>query len=66
MDLVERVALITGGKRIGAVVAIELARRGADIALVYRESRIRSRGDRGRGSGTRPAGGHASGGPLVP
>jgi 3-oxoacyl-[acyl-carrier protein] reductase len=39
MDLVERVALITGGKRIGAVVAIELARRGADIALVYRESR---------------------------
>jgi NAD(P)-dependent dehydrogenase (short-subunit alcohol dehydrogenase family) len=39
MDLVERVALITGGKRIGAVVAIELARRGADVALVYRESR---------------------------
>jgi NAD(P)-dependent dehydrogenase (short-subunit alcohol dehydrogenase family) len=38
MDLVERVALITGGKRIGAVVAIELARRGADVALVYRES----------------------------
>ena len=39
MDLVERVALITGGKRIGAVVATELARRGADVALVYRESR---------------------------
>jgi len=39
MDLVERVALITGGKRIGAVVAAELARRGADVALVYRESR---------------------------
>ena len=39
MDLVERVALITGGKRIGAVVAIELAKRGADVALVYRESR---------------------------
>jgi NAD(P)-dependent dehydrogenase (short-subunit alcohol dehydrogenase family) len=39
MDLVERVALITGGKRIGTVVATELARRGADVALVYRESR---------------------------
>jgi NAD(P)-dependent dehydrogenase (short-subunit alcohol dehydrogenase family) len=32
------VALITGGKRIGAVVASELAGRGADIALVYRSS----------------------------
>jgi NAD(P)-dependent dehydrogenase (short-subunit alcohol dehydrogenase family) len=33
------VALITGGKRIGAVVATELARAGADIALVYNRSR---------------------------
>lgn len=32
-------ALVTGGKRIGAVVATELARRGADVALVYRASR---------------------------
>lgn len=39
MDLADRVALITGGKRIGAVVATELARGGADVALVYRESR---------------------------
>ena len=39
MDLAGRVALITGGKRIGAVVAAELARRGADVALVYRASR---------------------------
>lgn len=39
MDLSGRVALITGGKRIGAVVATELARRGADVALVYRSSR---------------------------
>ena len=39
MELAGRVALITGGKRIGAVVAAELARRGADIALVYRASR---------------------------
>jgi NAD(P)-dependent dehydrogenase (short-subunit alcohol dehydrogenase family) len=39
MDLTDRVALVTGGKRIGAVVAAELARRGADIALVFRRSR---------------------------
>lgn len=39
MDLTDRVALITGGRRIGAVVATELARNGADIALIYRESR---------------------------
>jgi NAD(P)-dependent dehydrogenase (short-subunit alcohol dehydrogenase family) len=39
MDLNGRVALITGGKRIGAVVATELARRGADVALAYRTSR---------------------------
>jgi NAD(P)-dependent dehydrogenase (short-subunit alcohol dehydrogenase family) len=39
MELTNRVALITGGKRIGAVVATELARGGADVALVYRSSR---------------------------
>src|SRR5688500_13949136 len=39
MELAGRAALITGGKRIGAVVATELARAGADIALVYRSSR---------------------------
>jgi NAD(P)-dependent dehydrogenase (short-subunit alcohol dehydrogenase family) len=39
MDLSGRVALITGGKRIGAVVAVELARRGADIGLCYNRSR---------------------------
>lgn len=39
MELADRVALITGGKRIGAVVATELARRGADVALVYHHSR---------------------------
>jgi NAD(P)-dependent dehydrogenase (short-subunit alcohol dehydrogenase family) len=39
MELNGRVVLITGGKRIGSVVATELARAGADIALVYRQSR---------------------------
>ena len=39
MDLTDKVALITGGRRIGAVVATELARRGAHVAIVYRASR---------------------------
>src|SRR5450432_1354714 len=39
VDLTNKVALITGGRRIGAVVAMELARRGADVALVYRASK---------------------------
>jgi NAD(P)-dependent dehydrogenase (short-subunit alcohol dehydrogenase family) len=39
MELTQRVALITGGKRIGTIVATELARGGADVALVYRSSR---------------------------
>jgi NAD(P)-dependent dehydrogenase (short-subunit alcohol dehydrogenase family) len=39
MDPAGRVALITGGKRIGAVVATELARGGADVAVVFHRSR---------------------------
>ncbi|RPJ52701.1 MAG: SDR family NAD(P)-dependent oxidoreductase, partial [Acidobacteria bacterium] len=39
MDINGKVALITGGKRIGAGVAMALAARGADIALVYNRSR---------------------------
>ncbi|HYM23874.1 MAG TPA: SDR family oxidoreductase [Vicinamibacterales bacterium] len=39
MDLNDRVALITGGKRIGAVVAHELASRGVDVVLAYARSK---------------------------
>lgn len=39
MDLTDKTALITGGRRIGAVVATELARKGAHVAMVYRASR---------------------------
>src|SRR5687767_957133 len=39
MELQNRVALITGGKRIGAAIAIDLARRGMDVALSYNRSR---------------------------
>ena len=40
MDLTDRAALITGGKRIGAVVAIDLARRGMHLALTYNRSKF--------------------------
>jgi len=39
VELTARAALVTGTRRIGAVVATELARAGADVALVYRRSR---------------------------
>ena len=39
MDLADRVALLTGSKRIGLVVAGELAVRGVDIAVSYARSR---------------------------
>lgn len=38
MDLLNRVALVTGARRIGGVVALALARRGADVAVAYRHS----------------------------
>lgn len=39
MTLEGAAALITGGKRIGAAVAIDLASAGVDIAVVYNRSR---------------------------
>lgn len=39
MELPGKVALVTGSKRIGGTVALEIARRGADVAIVYRTSR---------------------------
>jgi len=39
MDLQNKVALITGGKRIGLVVARELAGRGVDLAMSYARSK---------------------------
>jgi NAD(P)-dependent dehydrogenase (short-subunit alcohol dehydrogenase family) len=40
VELTGKAALVTGSKRIGAVVATELARAGADVAVVYRSSRV--------------------------
>ena len=43
MNCSERSVLITGGKRIGAVVAVDLARQGADVALAYNRSEEEAR-----------------------
>lgn len=55
MQLSGRVALITGGKRIGLVVARELATRGVDVAFTY--ARSKAEADEGaaivRGAGRR-------------
>jgi NAD(P)-dependent dehydrogenase (short-subunit alcohol dehydrogenase family) len=39
MQLQDKVALITGGRRIGQVIAAQLAAHGMDVALVYARSR---------------------------
>ncbi len=39
MDVRDKVAVITGGKRIGRVVAQQLAERGMDLVVTYRGSR---------------------------
>lgn len=57
MDIKDKVALITGGKRIGLVVAGELAARGVDVALCYARSRTEAAqaADRVRAAGRRAA-----------
>jgi NAD(P)-dependent dehydrogenase (short-subunit alcohol dehydrogenase family) len=39
VQLDDRAVLITGGKRIGAAIAHDLARRGMDVAICYNRSR---------------------------
>jgi NAD(P)-dependent dehydrogenase (short-subunit alcohol dehydrogenase family) len=39
VDLLNKAALITGGKRIGVVVGRELAARGVDVAFSYARSK---------------------------
>jgi NAD(P)-dependent dehydrogenase (short-subunit alcohol dehydrogenase family) len=53
MDLRDKIALITGGKRIGAVVATRLAERGVHVALGYGRSRAEAEqtADRVRAAG---------------
>ena len=55
MDLRDKVALITGGKRIGAAVAVALSERGTDVALSYSRSRAEAdqAADRIRAAGRR-------------
>jgi len=57
MNLTNTVALITGGKRIGLVVARELAARGVDVALSYARSKAEAEqaADFARTSGRRAA-----------
>jgi NAD(P)-dependent dehydrogenase (short-subunit alcohol dehydrogenase family) len=61
MDLQNKVALITGGKRIGAAVAAELAARGVDVALSYARSQAEATqaADRVRAAGRRSKTFHA-------
>jgi NAD(P)-dependent dehydrogenase (short-subunit alcohol dehydrogenase family) len=39
MQLLDRAVLITGGKRIGAAIAVDLAQRGMNVALSYNRSK---------------------------
>ena len=45
MELEGKTALITGGKRIGAVVAASLAEHGMDVALSYMRSKDEAEAD---------------------
>jgi NAD(P)-dependent dehydrogenase (short-subunit alcohol dehydrogenase family) len=61
VDLTDTVALITGAKRIGAVVGRELAARGAHVAFSYARSKAEADDAAGvvRGLGRRAAAFHA-------
>ena len=61
MDLQNKIALITGGRRIGAAVAIGLAARGVDVALSYARSQTEAQdaAERVRAAGRRSATFHA-------
>jgi NAD(P)-dependent dehydrogenase (short-subunit alcohol dehydrogenase family) len=61
MDLQNKIALITGGRRIGAAVAIGLAARGVDVALSYARSQAEAldAAERVRAAGRRSATFHA-------
>jgi NAD(P)-dependent dehydrogenase (short-subunit alcohol dehydrogenase family) len=48
LDLTDKVALITGGRRIGAVVAAALAERGVHVGLSYSRSRVEAEDAAGR------------------
>lgn len=57
MQLTDKAALLTGGKRIGLVVAEQLAARGVDVALSYLRSRTEAEqgAERVRAAGRRAA-----------
>ncbi len=55
MDLAGRAVLITGGRRIGAVIAQTLAERGMDVALSYNRSRVEADTTAAVGHRRRPA-----------
>jgi NAD(P)-dependent dehydrogenase (short-subunit alcohol dehydrogenase family) len=57
VNLSGKTALITGGKRIGQVVGVELGARGADVAFAYARSRAEAddAAERVRGLGRRSA-----------
>jgi NAD(P)-dependent dehydrogenase (short-subunit alcohol dehydrogenase family) len=53
VELTDKVALITGGRRIGQVVAEELAKGGADVAVCYARSRAEADAAAARVQGAR-------------
>ena len=64
MLLTNHVALLTGTKRIGGVVAAALGERGADVALVYNRSKAEARGSGRRRARARPPRARRAGGCL--